>query len=86
MGLTKTDARYYAKEGIRINAICPGYIETPLLRNLNDAMRQTLISRIPANRLGKPEEVGNAIVFLASYLSTFMYGQGLIVDGGQTCG
>ncbi|KIV81004.1 hypothetical protein PV11_08458 [Exophiala sideris] len=102
MGLTKTDARYYAKQGIRINAICPGqaaqhrdgiyqlthdsYIETPLLRNLDDAMRQRLISRIPANRLGKPEEVGNAIVFLASHLSAFMYGQGLVVDGGQTCG
>ncbi|KIW81138.1 hypothetical protein Z517_04161 [Fonsecaea pedrosoi CBS 271.37] len=82
MGLTKTDARVYAKEGIRINAICPGFIETPLLTpTLNDAVRKELLRRIPADRLGAPEEIGNSIVYLMSHLSSFMYGHGLVVDG-----
>ncbi|KAH0836955.1 3-oxoacyl-[acyl-carrier-protein] reductase FabG [Fonsecaea pedrosoi] len=82
MGLTKTDARVYAREGIRINAICPGFIETPLLTpTLNDAVRKELLRRIPADRLGAPEEIGNSIVYLMSHLSSFMYGHGLVVDG-----
>lgn len=57
------------------------YIDTPLLQNLDEATLQRIVSKIPAGRLGNPEEIGNAIVFLASYLSSFMTGQGLVVDG-----
>jgi len=57
------------------------YIDTPIVLNLDETVRKNLISQIPAGRLGKPEEVGNAIVFLASDLSSFMYGEGLVVDG-----
>ncbi|KAI1615912.1 hypothetical protein EDD36DRAFT_455282 [Exophiala viscosa] len=85
IGLTRTDARHCAKQGIRINAVCPGYIDTPIVLNLDETVRKNLISQIPAGRPGKPEEVGNAIVFLASDLSSFMYGKGLVVDGGQIC-
>jgi NAD(P)-dependent dehydrogenase (short-subunit alcohol dehydrogenase family) len=61
---------------------CPKqYIDTPLLENLSPAILQGIIARIPTGRLGSPEEIGNAIVFLASYLSSFMTGQGLVVDG-----
>ncbi|KIV78545.1 hypothetical protein PV11_06190 [Exophiala sideris] len=87
MGLTKTDARVYAKEGIRINAICPGFIETPLLMGtISDEGRKAIVKEIPADRLGKPEEIGSSIVYLMSHLSSFMYGHGLVVDGGQVCG
>ncbi|KJX92833.1 short chain dehydrogenase reductase family oxidoreductase like protein [Zymoseptoria brevis] len=86
LGLTKTDAICYATQGIRVNAICPGYIDTPLLQNLDEATLQRIVSKIPAGRLGNPEEIGNAIVFLASYLSSFMTGQVLVVDGGQLAG
>ncbi|KAI1615962.1 hypothetical protein EDD36DRAFT_450369 [Exophiala viscosa] len=82
MGLTKTDARVYAKEGIRINAICPGFIETPLLTGtISDENRKAIVKEIPADRMGKPEEIGNSIVYLMSHLSSFMYGHGLVVDG-----
>ncbi|OAL39450.1 hypothetical protein AYO20_01320 [Fonsecaea nubica] len=58
------------------------FIETPLLTpTLNDAARRELLRRIPADRLGAPEEIGNSIVYLMSYLSSFMYGHGLVVDG-----
>ncbi|OAG43886.1 hypothetical protein AYO21_01738 [Fonsecaea monophora] len=58
------------------------FIETPLLTpTLNDAVRKELLRRIPADRLGAPEEIGNSIVYLMSHLSSFMYGHGLVVDG-----
>jgi NAD(P)-dependent dehydrogenase (short-subunit alcohol dehydrogenase family) len=82
MGVTKTDGTYYANKGIRINAICPGYVETPLLKQAADsgAMAAEFV-RIPAGRLAKMEEIASAIVFLASPMSSYMVGAGLVVDG-----
>lgn len=58
------------------------YIETPLLlETLSDDSRRALLNKIPADRLGRAEEIGNSIVFLMSYLSSYMYGHGLVVDG-----
>lgn len=86
MGLTKTDGTYYANKDIRINAVCPGYIETPLLKKAHESeLMAAEFGRIPVGRLGSMEEVASAIVFLASEMSSYMFGAGLIVDGAYTC-
>jgi hypothetical protein len=82
MGLTKTDGVFYADKRIRINAICPGYVETPLLlASEKTGAMAAEFARIPAGRLAKMEEIASAIVFLASPMSSYMNGAGLIVDG-----
>jgi NAD(P)-dependent dehydrogenase (short-subunit alcohol dehydrogenase family) len=82
MGLTKTDAIFYAPQQIRINAICPGYIGTPLLKSASAAGAMDLeLKKVPMGRLGEMEEIADSIVFLASPMSSFMCGTGLIVDG-----
>jgi len=85
MGLTKTDAIFYAPQNIRINAICPGYVETPLLQSASAAGAMDLeLKKVPMGRLAKMEEIADAIVFLSSPMSSFMCGAGLLVDGGYT--
>lgn len=85
MGLTKTDAIFYAKDKIRINAMCPGYTETPLLKpaSAKGAMEGE-IKKTPMGRLGMMEEIADCITFLASPMSSFMTGAGLVADGGFT--
>jgi NAD(P)-dependent dehydrogenase (short-subunit alcohol dehydrogenase family) len=82
MGITKTDAVMYAPQKVRINAMCPGYVETPLLLSAtaSGAMDHEL-TKVPMGRLAKMEEIGDSIVFLASPMSSFMTGHGLLVDG-----
>ncbi|GGG62081.1 SDR family NAD(P)-dependent oxidoreductase [Paenibacillus radicis (ex Gao et al. 2016)] len=82
--LTQTLGIDYAPKGIRVNAVCPGYIDTPLLAGLNDAIKQHLISLHPIGRLGKPEEIAKAVLFLASDDASFVTGTTLLVDGGYT--
>lgn len=84
VNLTRTLAVEYAKDNIRVNAVCPGYIETPLLNQLDEAMKNHLISLHPIGRLGKPEEIAKAVVFLASDDASFVTGSNLLVDGGYT--
>lgn len=85
MGLTKTDAVMYAPHGIRINAMCPGYVETPLLKAATaSGIMDGEIKKTPMGRLAQMEEIADAIVFLASPFSSFMCGAGLVVDGGFT--
>jgi len=84
-GLTKNTAVEYADKGIRINAICPGNILTPLLQNsVSDDIRQQLADGHPMKRLGKPEEIAACALFLASDASSFMTGALLAADGGWT--
>ncbi|KAK0812854.1 hypothetical protein LTR75_004801 [Friedmanniomyces endolithicus] len=86
MGLTKTDAVMYAARGIRINAICPGYVGTPLLReSVASGGMAAEVAKVPQQRLGEMEEIADSITFLASPMSSFMTGIGLAVDGGYTC-
>lgn len=75
-----------AKKNIRVNCICPGYVETNLTRALTDdpEANQKLVDLHPMGRLGKPEEIANAALFLASDESSFMTGAPLIMDGGYT--
>ncbi|MBI0577166.1 glucose 1-dehydrogenase [Neobacillus cucumis] len=84
VNLTRTLAVEYAKDNIRVNAVCPGYIETPLLNQLDEAMKNHLISLHPIGRLGKPEEIAKAVVFLSSDDASFVTGSNLLVDGGYT--
>ena len=84
--LTRNMATQLAAEGIRVNCICPGYVESNLISTLikDPAMHQKLIDRHPIGRLGKPEEIAQAALFLASDESSFVTGAPLVVDGGYT--
>ncbi|MEK4029846.1 SDR family NAD(P)-dependent oxidoreductase [Pseudobacillus sp. FSL P4-0506] len=82
--LTQTLGIDYAKEGIRVNAVCPGYIDTPLIKGRSEAINEHLISLHPMGRLGKAEEVAKAVLFLASEDASFITGTTLLVDGGYT--
>jgi NAD(P)-dependent dehydrogenase (short-subunit alcohol dehydrogenase family) len=82
--LTKSLAAAWAREGIRVNAIAPGWIETDLTRPLvEDAARSApILARTPLNRWGVPADVGGAVVFLASDAARFITGAILPIDGG----
>ncbi len=82
IGLTKTVAREYAQRGINVNAIAPGYIETPMTDALPEKAKEELRRLIPMERLGKPEDVAEAVLFLVSEESSYVTGQVLNVNGG----
>ncbi len=82
--LTQTLAADYAARGIRINAVCPGYIDTPLLGRMSPEQKKALAALHPQGRLGRPEEVVNAVMFLASDEASFVNGASVPVDGGYT--
>jgi len=85
VNLTKSLALEYGPQNIRVNAVCPGYVETPLLNSTLDEETQKYLASLHAfGRLAKPEEVGKAVVFLASDDSSFVTGSSLMVDGGYT--
>jgi NAD(P)-dependent dehydrogenase (short-subunit alcohol dehydrogenase family) len=82
--LTQTLAIDYASKGIRVNAVCPGYINTPLLEHIPQEMKTALERLHPMGRLGRPEEVARCVLFLASDEASFVTGASLLVDGGYT--
>ena len=84
VGLTKTAALDYAGQGVRVNAIGPGYIETPLLERLSDEVRGGLVALHPIGRLGRAEEVAELALFLLSERASFVTGSYHLVDGGYT--
>lgn len=86
VNLTRTLALEGAAQGVRVNAIGPGYIDTPLLSLLDAATKQFLIGLHPLKRLGRPQEVANAALFLLSDEASFVTGAHLMVDGGFTAG
>ncbi|MBC7412775.1 MAG: SDR family oxidoreductase [Bacteroidia bacterium] len=82
IGLTQTAALEYATQGIRVNAICPGFIDTPLLNQLKSEDLQHIVTMHPMERLGKAEEIADGFIFLASNQSSFISGTTLEIDGG----
>jgi NAD(P)-dependent dehydrogenase (short-subunit alcohol dehydrogenase family) len=84
IGLTKTAALEYAKQGIRVNCVCPGYIQTPMTaRGMNDPERMArIIASEPMGRVGTPEEVAEAVVWLCSDAASFVTGHTMTVAGG----
>jgi 3-oxoacyl-[acyl-carrier protein] reductase len=83
IGFTKSVAKEYASRGILVNCIAPGFIETDMTAALPEAARATLLQAIALGRLGRPEEVAGAVLFLASDLAAYITGQVLVVDGGM---
>ena len=85
MGITRTAAFEHLRDNIRINAVCPGAIRTPLITRWLD-VDPTIVDRVtkvqPGGRLGEPEEVAEAVVWLASDRSSYVTGEGMLVDGG----
>jgi NAD(P)-dependent dehydrogenase (short-subunit alcohol dehydrogenase family) len=85
IGLTKTAALEFAQKNIRVNCVCPGVIRTPMVERLIDSHgmnEQDLTSGEPVGRMGKPEEIGEAVTWLFSDASSFVTGHSMVVDGG----
>jgi NAD(P)-dependent dehydrogenase (short-subunit alcohol dehydrogenase family) len=87
IGLTKSAALDYAASNVRINAVCPGIIETPMMDRFSGGTpegRERVIAQEPVGRMGMPEEIAAAVVWLCSDAATFVIGHAMVVDGGQT--
>ncbi len=85
IGLTKNAAIEYAKLNIRVNAVCPGPIETPMINRIiedNEAFKQSVLASIPMGRFGKPAEVAEAVIWLCSHKASLITGQAISADGG----
>jgi 3-oxoacyl-[acyl-carrier protein] reductase len=82
-GMIKATAAEYAKRGVTANCVAPGFIVTPMTDKLNDKQREVILSKVPANRAGTPDEVAAAVVFLASNEAAYVTGQTLHVNGGM---
>jgi len=83
IGITKSVARELAPRGVTVNAIAPGYVETPMTAVLPDKVKEAMLGAIPAGRYGQPEDIANAVSFLCSEDSAYITGQVLSVDGGM---
>jgi NAD(P)-dependent dehydrogenase (short-subunit alcohol dehydrogenase family) len=87
VGLTKAAALDYAQSNIRVNAVCPGIIDTEMMQRFTggtSAGREAVIGQEPVGRMGKPEEIAAAVLWLCSDAAAFVVGHAMVVDGGQT--
>ena len=83
IGLTKSAAREFASRNINVNAVAPGYVRTAMTEALSDKAKEAALTAIPLNRLSEPQDIANAILFLASEESSYVTGHVLHVDGGM---
>jgi NAD(P)-dependent dehydrogenase (short-subunit alcohol dehydrogenase family) len=86
LGLTKAGALDYAQQGIRVNAVAPGPIDSHRLRSLPETYRDQVRAAVPMRRLGETSEVADAVLWLCSAASAFVTGTTLFLDGGRTAG
>ncbi|WP_440909965.1 3-oxoacyl-[acyl-carrier-protein] reductase [Candidatus Pelagibacter sp.] len=86
VAMSKSLAIEYAKKNINVNCISPGFISTAMTDKIDEKFKDSIISKIPASRLGKPEDVANAVVFLASTASDYINGETIHVNGGMYLG
>lgn len=84
IGMAKTWARELGRKGIRANAVCPGFVETTILKSIPEKVMQAMIDRVPLGRLAKPEEIANTYAFLASDEASYINGAVIEVSGGAT--
>jgi 3-oxoacyl-[acyl-carrier protein] reductase len=84
IGMTKTMARELGRKGIRVNAVAPGFIATEMVQKMPQEVIDGMVSKTPAGRMGTPEDIANAYVFLASEKASFITGTVISVDGGIT--
>jgi NAD(P)-dependent dehydrogenase (short-subunit alcohol dehydrogenase family) len=82
VGLTKTAAMEYAQDGIRVNCVNPGYVRTPMTKETMEARGDEILAKVPMHRMGTPEEIAEAVVWMCSDKASFMTGAAQIVDGG----
>jgi 3-oxoacyl-[acyl-carrier protein] reductase len=83
IGFTKSLAREFASRGICVNCVAPGFIQTPMTDELTEEQRKAILNSVPLGRMGEPEEIANAVAFLAGPHSDYITGQVLTVDGGM---
>jgi NAD(P)-dependent dehydrogenase (short-subunit alcohol dehydrogenase family) len=84
VGLTKTAAIEYAQDGMRVNCVNPGYIKTPMTKETMDERYDEIMAKVPVRRLGVPEEIAEAVVWMCSDKASFMTGASHVVDGGYS--
>jgi meso-butanediol dehydrogenase/(S,S)-butanediol dehydrogenase/diacetyl reductase len=86
INLTRSVAIDHARENIRVNAVCPGPVDTPIIAGINDlqGVREAWDARVPMGRFARPEEIAAVVAFLASSDASYMTGQLIVVDGGNT--
>src|SRR3954470_12208704 len=82
VGLTKSAAIEYAQDGIRVNCVNPGYITTPMTKEVVETRIDEVMAKVPMNRMGVPEEIAEAVVWMCSDKASFMTGSSQVVDGG----
>lgn len=84
VGLTKSAAIEYAQDGIRVNCVNPGYIATPMTKEVVETRFDTVMAKVPMNRMGVPDEIAEAVVWMCSDKASFMTGASHVVDGGYS--
>ena len=84
VGLTKSAAIEYAKDGIRVNCVNPGYIQTPMTKETMEERFDEIMAKVPVGRLGQPEDIAEAVVWMCSDRASFMTGAAHVVDGGYS--
>ncbi len=83
IGFTKSLAKELASRNVRANCVAPGYIETQMTEGLSDQIKESILTKIPLSRIGKPRDIANAALYLASDLASYVTGQVITVDGGM---
>lgn len=84
IGFTRTLSKELAKRKVTVNSVAPGFIESEMTKKLGDAVKEFVKDKVPAQRLGKPEDVAACVLFLASPAASYVTGANLVVDGGMT--